>query len=273
MAGGEQLEKSQRIDALVGARTVHEGRPGLLGRGCRGRRTTRPQHSSQAHQAELWEAVEEVSSRTPNGWRAQAGGDVPQPELARQRLTKTVLKVMRDRAQVRHKAQEGPPRVQLLHGQGRGDVREPVVTTLREPPWRSPATDVTEFVQPRGKAHSRRCSTSAANRVVRGRISPPRTRSSRRRCSPGVGGDARGATPLLHLDMGQAVPAPGHGASPGPMGCARACREGNCLDNAWRGSSATPRTSSTGVGGDVRGSGANLEAYLTHLKPVRGRRR
>ena len=101
-------------------------------------------------------------------------------------------------------------------------------------PWEKLATDVTEFVQPWGKAYLAPVLDLCGNRVVSWSISLSPNMEQQEEMLAGLWvAMPEGATPLLHSDMGWQYQHSGYVGQPRSHGVRQSMsRKGNCLDNA-----------------------------------------
>ena len=101
-------------------------------------------------------------------------------------------------------------------------------------PWEKLATDVTEFVQPWGKAYLAPVLGLCGNRVVSWSISLSPNMEQQEEMLAGLwGAMPEGATPTLHSDMGWQHQHSGYVGQLRSHGVRQSMsRKGNCLDNA-----------------------------------------
>lgn len=233
-------------------------------------------HPPRPTRPELWEAVEEVFSRTPNGCGHRQVAMCLRAELGVRVADKTVLKVMREiglRCGIRRR------RGHRAYSSYMGRVGETFENLLGRDfsasrPWEKLATDVTEFVQPWGKAYLAPVLDLCGNRVVSWSISLSPNMEQQEEMLAGLWeAMPEGATPLLHSDMGWQYQHSGYVGQLGSHGVRQSMsRKGNCLDDAcvegffghlkdefYRG-----REWAT-----FEGFRRDLEAYLTHWNLVR----
>lgn len=233
-------------------------------------------HPPRPTRPELWEAVEEVFSRTPNGCGHRQVAMCLRAELGVRVADKTVLKVMREiglRCGIRRR------RGHRAYSSYMGRVGETFENLLGRDfsasrPWEKLATDVTEFVQPWGKAYLAPVLDLCGNRVVSWSISLSPNMEQQEEMLAGLWeAMPEGATPTLHSDMGWQYQHSGYVGQLRSHGVRQSMsRKGNCLDNACV----------EGFFGHLKdefyrgrewptfeGFRRDLEAYLTHWNLVR----
>ena len=192
-------------------------------------------HPKAPTRPELWEAVGEIFSRTPNGCGHRQIAMCLRAERGVRIADKTVLKMMREMGVSCGIRRETDHHRYSSYRGVVGRTFENVIGRDFEAagPWQKMGTDVTEFKQPWGKAHFAPVYDFGSKEIVAWSTSlHPDMAQQHELLDRLLARKPEGAAPILHSDMGwQYQQAGWRGRLEGAGIVQSMSRKGNCIDN------------------------------------------